>query len=66
MVSRIKPILPTLISQEKTSFVKGRQIVDGIVTDQEAIHSLKNLKDKGMTIKLDLSKAYDRLSWTYH
>lgn len=65
MVNRLKPILPKLISQEQTGFFKGRQIIDGIVVAQEAIHSLKNSKTKGMLIKLDLVKAYDRLSWGY-
>ena len=65
MVNILKPLLPNLISQEQTGFVKGRKILDGIVTAQEAIHSLKSLKTKVMLIKLDLSKAYDRISWSY-
>lgn len=32
---------------------------------QEAIHSLENSKTKGMLIKLDLAKAYDRVNWEY-
>jgi len=32
---------------------------------QEAIHSLKRTKTKGMLVKLDLAKAYDRLNWDY-
>lgn len=63
MVNHLKPILPRLISQEKTRFFKGRKIMDGIVTAQEVIHSLKSQKDKGMMIKLDLLKYYDHLSW---
>lgn len=39
--------------------------MDGIVTAREAIHSLKNIKAKGMMIKLDLSKSYNPLRWTY-
>jgi len=65
MVNKLKTILPNLITQEQTGFVKGRQIMDGIVIAQEVIHSLKNSKNKGMLIKLDLAKAYDRLSWEY-
>lgn len=59
MVNRLKLILSGLVSLEKTKFFKGRQILDDIVTDQEAIHSLKSLISKGMMIKLDLSKSYD-------
>lgn len=46
-------------------FVKGNQIIDGIVVAQEPIHSLKNSKTIGMLIKLDLAKAYDRLNFGY-
>ena len=65
MVNRLKPLLPSLISPEQTGVVTGRQILDGIVTAQEAIHSLKSTKTKGMLIKLDLAKAYDRINWPY-
>jgi len=65
MVNRLKPILPYLIAQEQIGFVKGRQITDGIIVAQEVIHSLKNSRNKGMLIKLDLAKANDHLSWEY-
>ena len=39
--------------------------MDGIEVGQEVIHSLRNSKNKGMLIKLDLEKAYDCLSWEY-
>eukprot|EP00253_Pinus_taeda_P003073 PITA_03073 len=65
MAKRLKPLLDKLISVEQTGFVEGRQILDGLVVTQEVIHSLKVKKQKGMMIKLDLLKAYDRLSWNY-
>ena len=65
MVKRLKPILPSIISPEQTRIIRGRQILDGIFTAQESIHSLHTLNAKGMLIKLDLAKAYDRLYWTY-
>lgn len=65
MVKILKSILPRLIAEEQTGFVKGRQIVDGIIVAQEVINSLKNSQHKGMMIKLDLAKAYDKLSWEY-
>eukprot|EP00253_Pinus_taeda_P013029 PITA_13029 len=65
MARRLKPMLEKLISAEQTGFVEGRQILDGLVVTQEVIHSLKTKHQKGMMIKLDLSKAYDRLNWNY-
>lgn len=65
IVNRLKSILPDLIAQEQTGFVKGRQITDGIIMAQEVIHSLKSSRVPGMLIKLDLAKAFDRLSWNY-
>jgi len=39
--------------------------MDGIILSNEVIHSLKILKKPGMILKLDLSKAFDKLSWEY-
>ena len=44
-------------------FVEGRQILDGITLVHETIHSLKAMKTPVMLLKLDLSKAYDKLNW---
>lgn len=65
LVNRLKPLLPFLILPEQTSYVEGCQIMDGIFLSNEVIHSLKILKNPGMILKLDLSKAFDKLSWTY-
>eukprot|EP00253_Pinus_taeda_P011164 PITA_11164 len=61
----LNPLLPNIISPEQTGFIEGRQILDGLVVTQEMIHSLNQKKQRGMMMKLDLSKAYDRLSWRY-
>ena len=39
--------------------------MDGIIMVQEAMHSLKCTRIPGMLIKLDIAKAYDKLSWEY-
>eukprot|EP00253_Pinus_taeda_P002165 PITA_02165 len=46
-------------------FLNGRQIHEAIGVAQETIHSVKQMNRKGAVIKIDLSKAYDRISWTY-
>jgi len=45
--------------------VEVRQTVDSILTILEIINSLKAKKKHGMLSKLDLSKAYDHISWDY-
>ena len=54
-----------LISKEKSGFVAGRKILDGIVIVTEIIHSTANLNEKAMFIKLDMAKGYDRMRWSF-
>lgn len=46
----------------------GRQIIDNILVDYELLHYLRR-KTKGkkwyLSIKLDMSKAYNHFEWTY-
>lgn len=62
---RIKPILSRCITNEQFGFLDGRQIHEAIGVAQETIHSVKKMKRKGAVIKIDLSKAYDRINWVY-
>jgi hypothetical protein len=63
--NRLKPLLPTLVSQEQACFVEGRQIMDNIIHAHEMIHTLKLQKRGGMIIQLDLAKSYEKISWHY-
>eukprot|EP00253_Pinus_taeda_P016963 PITA_16963 len=65
IANRLKPLLPMLISPEQSCYAEGRQIMDGIILTHEIIHSLKQSKQAGMLLKVDLSKAFDKLSWSY-
>lgn len=60
---RIIEFLPTLILSTQTGFVKGRSIVENVLLTQEIIRDI-NVRDKNtnIVIKLDMAKAYDRLS----
>jgi hypothetical protein len=62
---RLKPLLPFIISPEQSRYVEGRQILDNIILAHEVIHSLQKTRTPGMLLKLDLSKAFDKLSWDY-
>ena len=63
---RLASILPLLVSDNQSGFVKGRNISENIMLAQEVIQGIKLPKEgKNVVIKLDMSKAYDRVSWTY-
>eukprot|EP00253_Pinus_taeda_P014791 PITA_14791 len=65
IASRLVPILSKNISMEQFGFLEGRQIHEAIGVAQEVIHSIKQKKTKGSILKIDLSKAYDRINWLY-
>jgi hypothetical protein len=62
---RFKKILSKNISEQQFGFLEGRQIHEAIGIAQEGLHSMKTRKLKGAVLKIDLSKAYDRVSWLY-
>jgi hypothetical protein len=61
----LKKILSKNISEQQFGFLEGRQIHEAIGISQEGIHNMKVRKLKGAVLKIDLSKAYDRVSWLY-
>lgn len=58
----LKQVIPKIISQEQKAFVKGHKIMDGAILIHELIHSLKFHKNKGLLLKLDMKKAFDRFN----
>ncbi|KAH1131016.1 hypothetical protein J1N35_002394 [Gossypium stocksii] len=61
-----KYIFPKVISHKQAGFIVGRSITDNIILAQEVIHTMRSQKNKKwMAIKIDLEKAYDRVSWEF-
>lgn len=65
IVNRIRPLLKYLVGPMQVSFVPGKQATDNIFLAQELIHTIKKTRSKNrlMAIKIDMEKAYDRVSW---
>ncbi|XP_050207258.1 uncharacterized protein LOC126656694 [Mercurialis annua] len=65
---RLQKILPTILPNSQNAFVKGRSIADNILVVHELFHFMHHQKTRNrpfMAMKLDISKAYDRLEWDY-
>ncbi|GAU29840.1 hypothetical protein TSUD_223860 [Trifolium subterraneum] len=68
VANRLKPILNKCISENQSPFVPGRSILDNVMAAMEIIHFMKSkTRDKKgeTTLKLDISKAYDRIDWEF-
>ena len=68
MVNRLKPLMDSLITPYQNAFIKGRNITDNILIAHEIIDVLRKKKGRKAssgTLKIDMSKAYDRADWTF-
>ncbi|XP_062021026.1 uncharacterized protein LOC133737505 [Rosa rugosa] len=68
IANRLKVFLPDIISRFQSAFVPGRLITDNTLVANEVAHYVHNKRegpDGYMALKLDLSKAYDKMEWSF-
>ncbi|XP_024175552.1 uncharacterized protein LOC112181445 [Rosa chinensis] len=61
VANRLKPWLPAIISPLQSAYVPGRIVSDNTLVANEVAHFNTGF----FSLKLDISKAYDRLEWNY-
>jgi hypothetical protein len=61
-VNRMGGIAEKLISSTQTTFIPGRNIMEGVVVLHETIHEIHRKKMSGVVLKLDFKKAYDKVN----
>ena len=66
IANRLKCFLPQIISENQSAFMSDHLITDNILVAFEIMHRI-NTKRSGkvgeMTLKLDMSKVFDRVEW---
>ncbi|XP_022556970.2 uncharacterized protein LOC111205438 [Brassica napus] len=65
---RLKQVLHLIISENQSAFIPGRAIADNVLITHEVLQFLKTSQAQKrctMAVKTDMSKAYDRVEWTF-
>lgn len=68
IANRLKSILSQIISPTQSVFIPSRLITDNVIIDYECLHKIRLSKGKRkrlVALKLDISKAYDRVEWRF-
>ncbi|XXG88987.1 hypothetical protein AAC387_Pa12g1096 [Persea americana] len=66
LTTRLTAVLPKLISPHQAAFIKGRSIRHHSALAFELFQKLNSKLSKGsFCLKLDISKAFDKLNWSF-
>ena len=66
--NRLKKLMSHIITEYQSAFTKDRLISDNILVAFETLQSIQNYKSTTygfLALKLDMSKAYDRVDWNF-
>ena len=66
--NRLRPILPSIITENQSAFIPNRLISNNVLVAFEFMHYLNHKvegMDNYMSIKLDMSKTFDRVEWNF-
>ncbi|KAE8797184.1 retrotransposon unclassified [Hordeum vulgare] len=63
--TRLSPMAEQIAHPLQSAFLKGMRIHDGILALHEIVHKVASKGLKGVFLKLDFQKAYDRLDWSF-
>jgi len=65
LANRLAPLLNTLVATNQSAFIRGRCIHDNFMLVQQTIKVLHHRKIASLFLKLDISKAFDSMDWSF-
>ena len=61
---RLKCVIGKVVFESRSSFVKDRQIVDGLLIANETMDETKKNERDLITFKVDFENTYDSMDWS--
>ncbi|MCH82386.1 LINE-1 reverse transcriptase like, partial [Trifolium medium] len=65
LAGRLARVIGNLIPKTQSAFLKGRQLVEGVVVVNEVIDFAKKAGKECLILKVDFEKAYDSVDWGF-
>ena len=63
--NRLRLIIGSVVSETQSAFVKGRQILDGILLANEVVDEARKCQKELLLFKVDFEKTYNSIDWGY-
>jgi len=65
LANKLRLGISSVVSETQSSFIKNRQILDGILIANEVVDEARKLKKELLLFKADFEKAYDSVDLGY-
>ena len=65
IANRLAKVLPTIIHEDQSAFIKGRRITENIRLISDIIEWSEETGDQGALLFLDYAKAFDSIEWPF-
>lgn len=67
IAKQLRAVIHECIDSTQNAFISGKLIFDNVLQAYKVLHTLKHKtgKKRFMAVKLDMSKVYDRVEWSF-
>ncbi|PNX74297.1 ribonuclease H [Trifolium pratense] len=65
LTNRLAKVMNSLIATNQSAFIKGRNLVDGVLVVNEVVDLARRSGKDCMIFKVDFEKAYDSVEWSF-
>jgi hypothetical protein len=62
---RLGGVMKHIISPSQAAFLKGRNLLDGVLIVDEVIDYARKVKSQCLILKVDFEKIYDSIDWDF-